>query len=245
VGAYTTALLILHLHANVFLAIGAGMLLSLIVSYPIGFLAIRRRGIYFAMVTLAFAQMLYFIAFKWVSLTGGDDGLHGVPRPDFFGLSLQSETRIYYFILGFLFLAIMFATRFVGSPFGKALVSIRENEQRAMSIGFNPSRFKLVAFIISATLSGLAGSLYCLLQNFVPLNSLHWSLSGEIVMMTILGGMGTLVGPLCGGMFIVLVREVLSTYTRLWALFMGVSFIVIIMAFRRGIVGELKKRIRL
>ena len=245
VGAYTTALLILHLKANVFLAIGAGMLLSLIISYPIGFLAIRRRGIYFAMVTLAFAQMLYFIAFKWVSLTGGDDGLQGVPRPDLFGLSLQSEIRIYYVILGFLILAIMFATRFVGSPFGKALVSIRENEQRAMSIGFNPARFKLVAFIISATLSGLAGSLYCLLQNFVPLNSLHWPLSGEIVMMTILGGMGTLIGPLVGGMFIVLVREVLSTYTRLWALFMGVSFVVIIMAFRRGIVGELKKRIRL
>ena len=150
-GAYTTALFILHLKANVFVAIGAGMLVSLIISYPIGFLAIRRRGIYFAMVTLAFAQMLYFIAFKWVSLTGGDDGLQGVPRPDLFGLSLQSEIRIYYFILGFLILAIVFATRFVGSPFGKALISIRENEQRAMSIGFNPARFKLVAFVISAT----------------------------------------------------------------------------------------------
>ena len=236
--------MILHLKANVLLALGSGMLLSLLVSYPIGFLAIRRRGIYFAMVTLAFAQMLYFIAFKWVSLTGGDDGLQGVPRPDFFGVSLTSELRMYYFILAVLFLAILFAYRFVSSPYGKALVSIRENEQRAQSIGFNPGAVQArgVRCIGHAFRPG-GRPLLPLLQNFVPLHSMHWSLSGDVVMMTLLGGMGTLVGPLCGGFFIVLAREVLSTYTRLWALLMGISFIVIIMSFRRGIVGELKKKL--
>ena len=241
-GAYTTGLLILHYDANILLAIFVGVLFSVLLALPIGYTAIRRRGIYFAMVTLAYAQMFYFVAFKWTTLTGGDDGLQGIPRPDFFGISLQSETSVYYFILGFLLIAILFAFRVVHSPFGHALVSIRESEQRAISIGFNPTRFKLMAFVISAGLCGLAGSLYCILQNFVPLKTLHWSISGDIVMMTILGGMGTLVGPLFGGMFVVLVREVLSTYTHLWALFMGISFIVIVLVFRRGVIGELKKR---
>ena len=241
-GAYTTGLLILHYDANILLAIFVGVLFSVLLALPIGYTAIRRRGIYFAMVTLAYAQMFYFVAFKWTTLTGGDDGLQGIPRPDFFGISLQSETSVYYFILGFLLIAILFAFRVVHSPFGHALVSIRESEQRAISIGFNPTRFKLMAFVISAGLCGLAGSLYCILQNFVPLKTLHWSISGDIVMMTILGGMGTLVGPLFGGMFVVLMREVLSTYTHLWALFMGISFIVIVLVFRKGVIGELKKR---
>lgn len=241
-GAYTTGLLILHYDANILLAIFVGVLFSVLLALPIGYTAIRRRGIYFAMVTLAYAQMFYFVAFKWTTLTGGDDGLQGIPRPDFFGISLQSETSVYYFILGFLLIAILFAFRVVHSPFGHALVSIRESEQRAISIGFNPTRFKLMAFVISAGLCGLAGSLYCILQNFVPLKTLHWSISGDIVMMTILGGMGTLVGPLFGGMFVVLIREVLSTYTHLWALIMGISFIVIVLVFRRGVIGELKKR---
>jgi branched-chain amino acid transport system permease protein len=241
-GAYTTGLLILHYNANILLAIFAGILSSVLLALPIGYTAIRRKGIYFAMVTLAYAQMFYFVAFKWTTLTGGDDGLQGIPRPDFFGISLQSETSVYYFILGFLLIAILFAFRVVHSPFGHALVSIRENEQRAISIGFNPTRFKLMAFVISAGLCGLAGSLYCILQNFVPLKTLHWSISGDIVMMTILGGMGTLVGPLFGGMFVVLIREVLSTYTHLWALIMGISFIVIVLVFRKGVIGELKKR---
>ncbi len=241
-GAYVTGLLILHHHANILVAIFAGILCSVLLAFPIGYTAIRRRGIYFAMVTLAYAQMVYFIAFKWTTLTGGDDGLQGIPRPDFFGISLESETRVYYFILGFLLIAILFAFRVVHSPFGHALVSIRESEQRAQSIGFNPARFKLIAFVISAGLCGLAGSLCFILQNFVPLKTLHWSISGDIVMMTILGGMGTLVGPLFGGMFVVLLREVLSTYTHLWALIMGISFIVIVLVFRKGIIGELKKR---
>lgn len=241
-GAYVTGLLILYFHLNILLSILAGILFNIIIALPMGFMAIRRKGIYFAMVTLAFAQMFYFIAFKWTSLTGGDDGLQGIPRPDLFGISLHSELAVYYFILVFLFLAIWFATRVVHSPFGRSLVAIRENEQRAQSIGFNPAKFKLMAFVISAGLAGLAGSLYCILQNFVPLQSLHWSVSGEVVMMTILGGMGTLIGPLFGGLFVVAIREVLSTYTHLWAITMGISFVAVVLLFRRGIIGELKKR---
>ena len=156
-GAYTTGLLILHYNANILLAIFAGILFSVLLAFPIGYTAIKRRGIYFAMVTLAYAQMFYFVAFKWTTLTGGDDGLQGIPRPDFFGISLQSETSVYYFILGFLLIAVWFAFRVVRSPFGHALVSIRESEQRAISIGVNPARFKLIAFVISAGLCGLAG----------------------------------------------------------------------------------------
>jgi branched-chain amino acid transport system permease protein len=241
-GAYATGLLILHFDANILVAILCGVLFAMLVAFPVGYTAIRRRGIYFAMVTLAYAQMFYFIAFKWTSLTGGDDGLQGIPRPDLFGISLKSELRIYYFILIFLLLSIWFAFRVVQSPFGRSLVSIRENEQRAQCIGFNPSRFKLIAFVISAGLAGLGGGLYCILQNFVPLKSLHWTVSGDVVMMTILGGMGTLVGPLFGGMFVVLVREVLSTYTHLWGLIMGILFVLIVLVFRKGIIGELRKR---
>jgi branched-chain amino acid transport system permease protein len=245
VGAYTTGLLITRADSGLIVSLAAGTAAGFLIAIPIGWLAIRRRGIYFAMVTLAFSQLIYFIAFKWVSLTGGDDGLQGVPRPDLFGMGMQSEARMYFLILIITAGFVWFADRLVRSPFGQALVAIRDNEQRARSIGFNPAGFKLVAFTVSAGLSGLAGGMYCLLQNFVPLKSLHWSLSGEVVMMTILGGMGTLIGPFFGGLFIVMAREVLSTYTQLWALIMGISFIVIILIFRKGIVGEFKDKLSL
>ena len=226
--------MILHLHTNILLAISAGILFSVLLAFPIGYTAIRRRGIYFAMVTLAYAQMFYFIAFKWTALTGGDDGLQGIPRPDFFGISLKSETSVYYFILGFLLIAIMFAFRVVRSPFGHALVSIRESEQRAQSIGFNPGRFKLVAFVISAGLCGLAGSLYCILQNFVPLRTLHWSTPDLIPT----SGQDRKHGSLSvgRGRFV----KCHSTCSR--GLIMGISFIVIVLVFRKGVIGELKKR---
>jgi len=242
-GAYGTGLSLIHLLIPAPLAILIGVIISSLMAFPIGYLSIRRRGIYFAMVTLAFAQMIYFIAFKWRSLTGGDDGLHGVPRPPFGPIHLTSEVTLYYFILFFFVLSVILGIRIINSPFGKTLECLRENEDRARSIGYNPTRFKLISFVISAFFAGLAGGLYALLQNFVPLFSLGLDTSGDIVLMTLIGGMGTLYGPIMGAMALVFLKDLLSTYTTIWPLFLGLLFVVSVMTFRKGVFKELKERL--
>jgi branched-chain amino acid transport system permease protein len=242
-GAYSTGLSLIHLSIPAPLAILIGVIISSLMAFPIGYLSIRRRGIYFAMVTLAFAQMLYFIAFKWRSLTGGDDGLHGVPRPPLGPINLSSEVVLYYFILFFFILSVILGIRIINSPFGKILECLRENEDRARSIGYNPTGFKLISFVISAFFAGLAGGLYALLQNFVPLFSLGLDTSGDVVLMTLIGGMGTLYGPIIGAMALIFLKDLLSTYTNIWPLFLGLLFVVSVMTFRRGIFKELKERL--
>jgi branched-chain amino acid transport system permease protein len=242
-GAYSTGLSLIHLSIPAPLAILIGVIISSMIAFPIGYLSIRRRGIYFAMVTLAFAQMLYFIAFKWRSLTGGDDGLHGVPRPPIGPINLSSEVALYYFILFFFILSVILGIRIINSPFGKTLECLRENEQRAKSIGYNPTRFKLISFVMSAFFAGLAGGLYALLQNFVPLFSLSLDTSGDIVLMTLIGGMGTLYGPIMGAMALIFLKDLLSTYTNIWPLFLGLLFVVSVMTFRKGVFKELKERL--
>jgi branched-chain amino acid transport system permease protein len=195
------------------------------------------------MVTLAFAQMVYFIAFKWRSLTGGDDGLHGVPRPPLGPIDLSSELVLYYFILFFFIVSVILGIRIINSPFGKTLECVRENVDRARSIGYNPTRFKLISFVISAFFAGLAGGLYTLLQNFVPLFTLNLDTSGDIVLMTLIGGMGTLYGPIMGAMALIFLKDLLSTYTNIWPLFLGLLFVVSVMTFRRGVFKELKERL--
>jgi len=242
-GAYGTGIMLVHLNAPLFVAILVGVSLSFLAAWPIGYLSIRRRGIYFAMVTLAFAQMFYFIAFKWTSLTGGDDGLQKIPRPPVGPFRLESELGLYYFILIFVVASMILALRIVNSPFGKTLQAMRENENRARSIGFNIWRFKLIAFVISAFFSGLAGCFYALLLNYVPLGSMHWATSGEVVMMTIVGGMGTLFGPMLGAIAVVLLRDIIGSYTESWNLIMGILFMAAVLSFRRGILGFLKERL--
>lgn len=241
-GAYGTGLTLIHLSIPVPLAILIGILISLLAAFPIGYLSIRRKGIYFAMVTLAFAQMIYFIAFKWRSLTGGDDGLHGVPRPSVWFIDLRSELVLYYFILFFFILSLMLGIRIIKSPFGKTLECLRENEERARSIGYDPTRYKLISFIISAFFAGLAGGLYALLQNFVPLFSLGLDISGDVVLMTLIGGMGTLYGPIMGAMGLILLKDLLTTHTNIWPSFLGLLFVASVMIFRKGVFKELKER---
>jgi branched-chain amino acid transport system permease protein len=241
-GAYGTGLTLIHLSIPAPLAILIGIMISLLVAFPIGYLSIRRRGIYFAMVTLAFAQMIYFIAFKWRSLTGGDDGLHGVPRPPLGFIDLRSELVLYYFILFFFILSIILGIRIIKSPFGKTLECLRENEERARSIGYNPTRYKLISFIISAFFAGLAGGLYALLQNFVPLFSLGLDISGDVVLMTLIGGMGTLYGPIMGAMGLIFLKDLLTTSTNIWPSFLGLLFVVSVMTFRKGVFKELRER---
>ena len=241
-GAYGTGLTLIHLSIPAPLALLIGIVISLLVAFPIGYLSIRRRGIYFAMVTLAFAQMIYFIAFKWRGLTGGDDGLHGVPRPPLGPVDLRSEIVLYYFILFFFILSVLLGIRIIKSPFGKTLECLRENEDRARSIGYNPTRYKLISFVISASFAGLAGGLYALLQNFVPLFTLGLDLSGDIVLMTLIGGMGTLYGPIMGAMGLILLKDLLTSHINIWPLFLGLLFVVSIMTFRRGVFKELKEK---
>jgi branched-chain amino acid transport system permease protein len=242
-GAYGTGLSLIHLSIPAPLAILIGVIIGLLVAFPIGYLSIRRRGIYFAMVTLAFAQMVYFIAFKWRSLTGGDDGLHGVPRPPLGPIDLSSELVLYYFILFFFIVSVILGIRIINSPFGKTLECVRENVDRARSIGYNPTRFKLISFVISAFFAGLAGGLYTLLQNFVPLFTLGLDTSGDIVLMTLIGGMGTLYGPIMGAMALIFLKDLLSTYTNIWPLFLGLLFVVSVMTFRKGVFKELKEKL--
>ena len=241
-GAYTTGLTLIHFSLPSILGLLAGVIASMLIAIPIGYLSIRSRGIYFAMVTLAFSQMIYFIAFKWRSLTGGDDGLHGVPRPPMGPIDLSSELVLYYFILFFFILAVLLGIRIINSPFGKTLQCIRENEARAKSVGYNPARFKLISFILSALFAGLAGGLYALLQNFVPLFTLHLDTSGDIVLMTLIGGMGTLYGPVMGAMAIVFLKDLLSSYLNIWPLILGLLFAFSVLTFRRGIFKELKEK---
>lgn len=243
-GAYTTGIVLIRVYPSVLLALLAGVIISSLGALCVGFLSIRRRGIYFTMLTLAFAQMFYFMAFKWTSLTGGDDGLQGVPRPSLGPLDLSSEIVLYYFILFVVLLSMAVGIRVINSPFGKTLQALRENKDRAMSIGYNVNRFRLIVFIISGCFSGLAGGLYALLLNFVPLSSLYWTTSGEVVVMTIVGGMGTLVGPVLGAVAIILLRDWLSNYTESWSLVMGLLFMASVLGFRGGLMSIIKERLR-
>ncbi|BEQ15904.1 branched-chain amino acid ABC transporter permease [Desulfoferula mesophila] len=242
-GAYGTGLSLIHLTSSVPLALGLGILLAVLVAVPMGFLSTQRHGIYFAMVTLAFAQLIYFIAFQWRSLTGGDDGLQGVPRPSLGPVDLSSDLVYYYFVLLMFILALVVGVRVIRSPFGRVLQALRENGDRAMSVGYDPRKYKLISFVISAGFAALAGGLYAMLQNFVPLFSLGLDLSGEIVLMTLVGGMGTIYGPVVGAMAIVYVKDFLSSQTDVWPLIMGLLYVVSVMTFRRGVVKELKERL--
>ncbi len=242
-GAYATGLSLIHLAVPAPVGLVFGILVSVAASFVIGLFSIRRHGIYFAMVTLAFGQMVYFIAFKWRAVTGGDDGLHGVPRPALGPIDFTSELVLYYFILLCFVLALLFGIRIINSPFGKTLECLRENEARAKNIGYNPRFFKLTSFMLSASFAGLAGGLYALLQNFVPLFALHLDTSGDIVLMTLIGGMGTLYGPIMGAMGLVYMKDLLSSHTNVWPLILGLLYVVSVMVFRKGIFRALKNRI--
>lgn len=214
--------------------VGAG-LIGLIV----GMVAIRRQGIYFAMITLAIAQMVYFVCLQ-APQTGGEDGLQGVPRGELFGLiPLASDTNMYYLVLAVFVSCFLGISRIVHSPFGQVLKMIRENEPRAISLGYQTDRYKLVAFVLSAALAGLAGALKTLVMGFATLSDAHWSMSGEVILMTLLGGVGTLFGPVLGAGIVIALQNLLADKVGSWVtVIIGVIFVVCVLAFRKGIVGE-------
>ncbi len=205
----------------------------------VGLLAIRRQGIYFAMITLALAQMVYFFCLQ-APFTGGEDGIQSVPRGRMFGVLDLSNTLVMYYVVLAIFLAtFLLIYRIVHSPFGQVLKAIRENEPRAISLGYDAEKYKLLAFILSATLAGLAGATKAIVFQLASLTDVHWTMSGEVVLMTLLGGMGTIFGPVVGAFTIIGLEENLSGFGSWVTVVTGAIFVICVLAFRRGIVGEL------
>lgn len=203
-----------------------------------GYLAIRRQGIYFAMVTLALSQMIFFV-FLQAPFTGGEDGLQGVPRGTLLGLDLSDDQNLYYLVLAIFVVAFWLIQRTIHSPFGQILTAIRENEPRAISLGYDVAKYKLLAFVLSAALAGLAGSTKTIVFKFATLTDAHWHTSGEVVLMTLLGGMGTVFGPVVGASVVVMLQNQLADKVgSLVTVIMGAIFVICVLAFRRGIVGE-------
>jgi branched-chain amino acid transport system permease protein len=204
-----------------------------------GMLAIRRQGIYFAMITLALAQMMFFF-YVQAPFTHGEDGIQAVPRGKLFGfIDLSSTLVMYYTVLVVFFAAFLFIYRIVHSPFGQVLKAIRENEPRAISLGYDAEKYKLLAFVLSAMLAGLAGSVKAIVFQLASLTDVHWSMSGEVVLMTLLGGMGTIFGPVVGAFAIVGLESYLAPLGQWVTVITGAIFVACVLAFRRGIVGEL------
>jgi len=220
------------------LGILAGTGFAALLGWVIGGLAIRRSGIYFAMITLGFAQMIYFLVVQ-LPWTGGEDGLQGVPRGSLLGLlSLDGKYAMYYFVYAVFLAGFFLVYRTIHSPFGHVLRAIRENEPRAVSLGYDVDRYKLTAFVISAGLSGLAGSIKALVLQFASLTDVHWHRSGEVVLMTLLGGMGTVMGPSVGALVVVTMDNYLASLGDWVTIIIGAVFVVGVLAFRRGFVGE-------
>jgi branched-chain amino acid transport system permease protein len=220
-------------------AIALGTATAAALGIVTGLLAIRRQGIYFAMITLALAQMVYFFCLQ-APFTLGEDGIQSVPRGRMFGfLDLNNVWILYYVVLAIFVAAFILIYRTVHSPFGQVLKAIRENEARAISLGYDADRYKLLAFVLSATLAGLAGATKAIVFQLASLTDVHWSMSGEVVLMTLLGGMGTIFGPVVGAAIIVGLQNYLAPLGQWVTVITGVIFVVCVLAFRRGIVGEL------
>jgi len=226
------------------LAILCGGAIGFALGLPFGWLAIRRSGIYFAMITLALAQMVFFFALQ-ARFTGGEDGIQAIPRGVLFGaFDLTADRNVYFFALGVFLIGFLLVHRIVHSPFGQVLKAIRENEPRATSLGYRTDDYKLVAFILSATLAGVAGGTKSLVFGIATLTDVHWSMSGEVLLMTLVGGLGTVFGPMIGAAVIVAMQNYLAEMGAWVTVIQGVIFIACVLAFRRGIVGEIGNLLR-
>ncbi len=225
-------------------AILTGMASSLLLGFLAGLLAIRRQGIYFAMITLALAQMIFFFALQ-APFTGGEDGIQAVPRGRLFGLlDLSNVYAMYFTVLGVFSLGFLLIYRVIHSPYGQVLKAIRENEARAISLGYRTERYKLLAFVLSAGLAGLAGATKAIVFQLASLSDVHWTMSGEVVLMTLLGGMGTIFGPVVGAFVIIAMQSYLAELGSWVTIVQGIIFVVCVLAFRRGIIGELEHWLR-
>lgn len=256
---YMAGYLMRDLHLTPELGLVAGTAAGALIGLVVGLLAIRRQGIYFAMITLALAQMFYFFCLQ-APFTGGEDGLQGVPRGKLFGvLDLSSDLTLYYFVLVVVVATFLVIVRTIHSPFGQILKAIKENEPRAISLGYDTDRFKLLAFVLSAALSGLAGALKTLVLGFETLTDVHWAMSGSVILMTLVGGLGILSGPILGAALVIALENKLGDIGTFLAGVTGVDgfnvlgesvttvtgaiFVICVLTFRRGIMGEIAARV--
>ena len=238
--SYVTGLIALHSGLPFPVAVLGGALAAAVLAVPIGWLSVRRTGIYFAMVTLAFAQLVYYVANQWRDVTGGENGLQGIPR-ELFGIDLSDPFFFYYAGLPIAVLGMVLGWRIVRSPFGRVLVAVRDNPSRARALGYPVDRYKLVAFVLSAGLSGLAGGLFAIGHGFVSLEEVYWTTSGQAVMMVVLGGIGTLWGGTIGAFLIVELNDYLATAGfEETGIVTGTVFAVTVLIFRRGIWGTVR-----
>jgi len=245
-GAYASALCLKHLDLNVWSSLGIAMVLAAILALIIGFLSLRLSGLAFAFVTLAFAEMIYFIFFHWRSLTGGDDGLTLIPVPKvsivgIISFGLTNPFARYYFILAVVIIAYVAIYLILNSPFGKVLRGIRENPERTAFLGYNVSLYRLISFILSGSFSGMAGALFALHLNFVPIQSLHWSTSGHVVVLTLIGGSRFFLGPALGSLVIMLIEDWVNIWFEQWELVVGIFFVVVVLFIPIGLAGIFEK----
>ena len=222
----------------ILLSIGAGTVVAMLIGCVAAWLSVRRQGIYFSMVTLALAQMVYFACVQ-APFTNAEDGIQSVPRGELLGIDLQNDEAMYYLVLAIFVLGFAAIARIVHSPFGQVLKAIRENEPRALSLGYAVQRYKQLAFVLSAAFAGLAGATKALALGLATLTDVQWQMSGEVVLMTLLGGMGTLSGPVVGAAVIVAMTNYLAGWGSWVTTIMGLTFVVCVLIFRRGIVGEI------
>jgi branched-chain amino acid transport system permease protein len=239
-GSYVAGYYLLHYGPSAAMALTAGILTAAVLSFGLGLLTLRRHGIYFAILTLAFAQMLYYAALaplqQW---TGGENGLTGLPTAELFGVQMRGPA-MYWIVAGVAFVAIYVARRIVRSPYGLVLRAMRSNGRRLEATGFDVQRYKLVAFVISGVYAGVAGSLYAVYETYVPTDSLHWVTSGQVVMMGVVGGLGTLFGPMIGAGFLLYLQNVLSAKTEQWLLLQGLIFMAVVIFFPQGFAGAVR-----
>lgn len=242
-GGYSSAFIIIHLSSNLFVCLIVALLATLVVGLVVGYFSTQTKDIFFVFLTLAFAQFLYLTAFNLTTVTGGDNGL-SMPQvtlgiPGLWETFIPRPNGFYYLVLVFLVLSFLYCRRVIKSPFGRVLVGIRENEERVSFLGYNVRLLKIKAFMISAFFAAIAGVLFATYQEFVSPEMLHWSISGDFILMSVLGGMGTLIGPVVGGVILLWGGDVLSSLTENWMIFIGGFFVLMIILAPKGVVGTI------
>ena len=242
--AYVSGHVVKVLGWNIEMGILAGAAVAAVLGLITGAIAIRRQGIYFAMVTLALSQMVYFYCLQ-APFTGGEDGIQSIPRTKLFGIiDMKNDFTMYYFVLAIFVLCFALIYRTIHSPFGQVLKAIRENEPRAISLGYQVDRYKLLAFVLSATLTGVAGAIKAQVFQLASLTDVTWQMSGEVVLMTLVGGMGTVFGPVVGAAVIIGMQNYLASLGEWVLVVQGLIFVIVVLLFRKGIVGEIADRFK-
>ncbi|MBI4587775.1 MAG: branched-chain amino acid ABC transporter permease [Candidatus Rokubacteria bacterium] len=234
--AYVAGYLLKQYGINVFVVLAIGVVVGAVSAALVGYLCVQRSGLYFIMLTFALNQMFYFIAYQWTSVTGGEDGMPGIGRPAVLGVDFRQPLAYYVFVAALFLVSLWVMKRIVESPLGKILQAIRENEVRALSVGYNAPRLKLLAFVIGGAFSGLAGVLYAMLFGIVPLEAIGFVFSGNVVFATLIGGSGSLYGPVIGSFVFIWLSESVSVVWARWPLLLGVAFVIVVLFFRGGCV---------